>query len=38
MIVFNADLRSRYPWIVPWGSLHPDSADKFFASVPLLRR
>lgn len=28
LIAFNADLRARHPWIVPWGSLHPDSPDK----------
>ena len=28
LIEFNAGLRARYSWIVPWGSLHPDSPDK----------
>lgn len=28
LLSFNADLRRRHPWIVPWGSLHPDNAGK----------
>lgn len=28
LIAFNADLHARHPWIIPWGSLHPDSPDK----------
>lgn len=28
LIRFNADLGRRHPWIIPWGSLHPDNADK----------
>ncbi|MBI3015388.1 MAG: amidohydrolase family protein, partial [Candidatus Tectomicrobia bacterium] len=28
LIDFNADLRLRYPWIVPWGSLHVENPDK----------
>lgn len=28
LIEFNAGLRRAHPWIVPWGSLHPDSPDK----------
>jgi len=28
LIAFNADLHRRYPWIVPWGSLHVENLDK----------
>lgn len=28
LIDFNADLRRRHPWIVPWGSLHVQNQDK----------
>lgn len=28
LINFNVDLRRRHPWIVPWGSLHPDNPDR----------
>jgi predicted TIM-barrel fold metal-dependent hydrolase len=28
LIDFNADLRRRFPWIVPWGSLHVENPDK----------
>lgn len=28
LIAFNADLRRRHPWIIPWGSLHPGNPGK----------
>ena len=28
LIAFNAGLRSRHPWIIPWGSLHPENPGK----------
>ncbi|MBI4587519.1 MAG: amidohydrolase family protein [Candidatus Rokubacteria bacterium] len=28
LILFNADLRRRHPWIIPWGSLHLENPGK----------
>jgi uncharacterized protein len=28
LMSFNADLRRKHPWIIPWGSLHPENPGK----------
>lgn len=28
LLAFNLELHARHPWIIPWGSLHPDDPDK----------
>lgn len=28
LILFNAELRRTHPWIIPWGSLHPENPRK----------